>query len=197
MQSVDSGLNVTKMTISNLGQVGFGEEKVSWDGRQPVYTKKSTTVLAQDAGGRSGWGKNNQSGAWSPVVDDVKKQVEGTATIFQRMNPAGDMLRVSTNGLKSDGQRAIGTYLAVNPDGSANPVVAKVLAGETFRGKAFVVDRWYLTAYEPIKDATGSVVGINSFGVPLESAKALRQAILDIPVGETGYVFVLDSRETM
>nr|MEE4269014.1 methyl-accepting chemotaxis protein [Candidatus Krumholzibacteria bacterium] len=49
-------------------------------------------------------------------------------------------------------------------------------------------------AYEPIKDASGSVVGINYFGVPMESATALRQAIMDIPVGKTGYVFVLDSQ---
>ena len=36
----------------------------------------------------------------------------------------------------------------VNPDGSRNPVVESALAGRTYRGRAFVVDRWYLTAGE-------------------------------------------------
>nr|MEE4268800.1 Cache 3/Cache 2 fusion domain-containing protein [Candidatus Krumholzibacteria bacterium] len=184
-KSVDGGLNVTKKTISSLGSLGFGEEKVSWQAVNQ-YTNKPTTVqLPKMLVGDQWLGQNAQSGTASLVVDEVKQQVGGTATIFQRMNTAGDMLRVSTNVLKSDGQRAIGTYIpAVNPDGTANPVVSKVLSGETFRGRAFVVDRWYLTAYEPIKDASGSVVGINYFGVPMESATALRQAIMDIPVGK-------------
>ena len=133
--------------------------------------------------------------AFSPIVDDVQDMVGGTATIFQRMNEAGDMLRVCTNVLKTDGTRAIGTYIpAVNPNGTANPVIASVLAGKTYRGRAYVVNKWYLTAYEPIRDSQGSVVGINYFGVPMESATALRQSIMDIQVGQSGYVYVLDTK---
>ena len=46
---------------------------------------------------------------------------------------------------------AIGTYIpAVNPDGEPNPVISRVLKGQTFRGRAYVVNDWYMTAYEPI-----------------------------------------------
>jgi len=131
----------------------------------------------------------------SPVVDKTRELVGGTCTIFQRMNPQGDMLRVCTNVEKLDGTRAIGTYIpAVNPDGKPNPVVSTVLRGETFRGRAYVVNKWYITAYEPVFDADHKVVGVLYVGVPQESVASLRQAIMDIQVGTTGYVYVLDSQ---
>jgi methyl-accepting chemotaxis protein len=66
------------------------------------------------------------------------------------MNKQGDMLRIATNVVERDGERAIGTYIpARDADGAANPTVTAVLRGETYHGPAFVVDSWYLTAYEP------------------------------------------------
>jgi hypothetical protein len=48
----------------------------------------------------------------------VKKLAGGTATVFQRMNERGDMLRVATNIGDAGGRRAIGTYIAATePDG--------------------------------------------------------------------------------
>jgi ABC-type transporter Mla subunit MlaD len=104
------------------------------------------------------------------------------------MNDRGDMLRVATNVEKADGNRAIGTYIP-----HTSPVVQTVLSGKTFSGRAFVVDRWYITAYEPLRDDTGDVVGVLYVGIPQEKATALREAIMDYVVGETGYVFVLNA----
>jgi len=79
------------------------------------------------------------------------------------------MLRVCTNVQKKDGSRAVGTYIArTNSDGTLNAVVAAVLRGETYQGRAIVVDRWYVTAYEPIVDQTNKVVGMLFVGVPQE-----------------------------
>ena len=58
--------------------------------------------------------------------------------------------RVATNVQAASGARAIGTYIPVtNPDGAANPVVETVMRGETYRGNAFVVDSWLVSAYAP------------------------------------------------
>ena len=66
------------------------------------------------------------------------------------------MLRVATNVEKLDGTRAIGTYIpAVNPDGRPNPVVASLLGNKTYYGRAYVVNAWYLTAYEPLFNNDG------------------------------------------
>jgi len=97
------------------------------------------------------------------LVDEIKDTVyqdalykgksEGTATIFQ-----GD-LRVSTNVMDRSGARAIGTQVSAE-------VHDRVLdKGERWVDRAFVVNDWYITAYEPIRDIAGKVIGILYVGV--------------------------------
>jgi len=77
-------------------------------------------------------------------VDRIQKEAGGgTVTIFQVL--PGKLLRVSTNVLKLDGSRAVGTYI---PDSS--PVYKAVMAGQVYKGTAYVVNAWYLTAYFPV-----------------------------------------------
>ncbi len=106
------------------------------------------------------------------------------------------MLRVCTNVQKLDGKRAIGTFIpAVNPNGSPNTVVSTVLKGNTFNGRAFVVNAWYMTAYEPIYDDLNNVVGILYVGIKQKTLeKSLVDEIVKIKVGQTGHVYVLNSK---
>jgi len=119
------------------------------------------------------------------VVDQVKQLMGGTCTIFQRINDAGDMLRVATNVEKLDGKRATGTFIP-----ATSPVVQAVLAGQTFRGPAYVVNAWYVSAYEPLRDAAGHVVGMLYVGVKQEADTTLRDAIAKTKVGQNGYVWL-------
>ncbi len=109
------------------------------------------------------------------------------------------MLRVATNVLTLDGDRAIGTYIpAVDPDGVPNPVIAAVMRGETFRGNAYVVNNWYLAAYEPIYDAEGEdIIGMLYVGVKRESVDSLRRAMMAIEVGETGYAWIMPGQDKL
>lgn len=77
------------------------------------------------------------------IVDRIKGKSVETATIFQKISDG--YLRISTNVIKKDGQRAVGTFIPNNAE-----VVQKVEKGETYYGRAFVVDDWYITAYKPI-----------------------------------------------
>jgi len=128
-----------------------------------------------------------------PLVDEIVSLVGGSATVFQRAGEDGDMLRVATTVLDSEGKRAVGTYIpAREPDGMPNAVVAAALAGRTYLGRAYVVNDWYLTAYEPIQDASGRTIGMLYVGTIQKSAEArIREAILDLRLGKTGYVFVI------
>jgi two-component system NtrC family sensor kinase len=85
----------------------------------------------------------------------------GTATIFQ------DDVRISTNVLNTDGTRAVGTRIA---EDVYNQVVGK---GQPWIGRAYVVNNWYITAYEPIRNLSGAVIGILYVGI-------LEQKYLDI-----------------
>ncbi len=194
-KKVNYDLNVAREVLQQAGPVTISSEKVEWDCINQFSKAKTPVKLGKMMVGKTWLGQNRAMDKPSPVVDHVQNLVGGTCTIFQRMNEAGDLLRVCTNVLKLDKTRAIGTYIpAREPDGKANTVVETVLKGETFRGRAFVVNAWYITAYEPIKDESGKVVGVLYVGVKEESSTALRQAIMDIQVGQTGYVFVLNAK---
>jgi len=77
----------------------------------------------------------------------------GTVTIFQ------DNIRVTTNVLDDAGRRAIGTQV------SAEVYHKVVEREETWSDRAFVVTDWYLTAYEPIKNIEGKIIGIFYVGI--------------------------------
>lgn len=76
-----------------------------------------------------------------------------TATIFM-----GD-IRVSTNVRMSDDRRAIGTRL------QGPPRDALFRDGKPFRGKALILGIPYLTAYDPIRNQKGEVIGALYVGI--------------------------------
>jgi len=59
------------------------------------------------------------------------------------------------------GIRTIATDIpAVNPDGSANSVVASLPSRKTFYGRAYLVNAGYLAAaYEPLFNTDGKIIG--------------------------------------
>jgi two-component system NtrC family sensor kinase len=77
----------------------------------------------------------------------------GTATLFQ------DDLRIATNVLDDQGNRAVGTRV------SREVKEAVLDRGETYVGRAFVVTAWYITAYRPIQDAAGRTIGMLYVGM--------------------------------
>jgi len=124
-------------------------------------------------------------------VDEVQQLVGGTCTIFQRIE--GDrLLRISTNVIGKDGKRGIGTFIP-----SDSPVAQAIVGGRSYRGRAYVVDDWYITAYEPIKRRDGTVIGALYVGVKEQSAYSFRDEIKGIKVGDTGYVFIMDSKGSL
>ncbi len=194
-RNVANSLNVAREVALSNGGFSFGEETVAWEAVNQFSSTKTLVQLPQMRIGEAWLGKVSDPKKSVPLVDKVQQMLDVTCTVFQRMNAAGDMLRVATNVIKKDGNRAIGTYIpAVNPDGTANPVVSTVLKGTTFNGRAYVVNGWYITAYEPIYDAQRQIVGCLYVGIPQESVKSLREAIMGLKVGKTGYVYVLDSK---
>lgn len=89
----------------------------------------------------------------------------GTATIFQ-----GD-LRISTNVRTNEGRRAVGTRMS--------PEVADVVLarGQGYSQRAFVVNDWYISAYEPIRSPSGRIIGALYVGL-LEAPYMHRQQLI-------------------
>ncbi len=118
------------------------------------------------------------------LVDKLYSLVGGTFTIFQKSDSG--YIRISTNVLKSDGARATGTYIPNN-----SPVVQTIEKGESFIGRAFVVDDWYITAYEPILHE-GKIVGMLYAGDKEKDISELRSKIRELKIGKNGFVCVMD-----
>ena len=106
------------------------------------------------------------------IVDRVKRTAYagetwnnkeiGTVTIFQ------DDVRIATNVVARDGKRALGTRVS-------EEVYDRVVGeGSQWVARAFVVDDWYITAYGPILDPDGAVVGIIYVGVLAGKFDAVR-----------------------
>jgi methyl-accepting chemotaxis protein len=117
------------------------------------------------------------------LVDSLQENVGGTATVFQAL--PGKLLRISTNVRTEDGSRAVGTYIP-----ASSPVYQAVMRGETFRGVAYVVNAWYVTAYQPLRDPSGAIVGAVYAGRPILTPE-LEQALRSISLDGRGYIFVL------
>ena len=191
-RNLEADLNTSRDILHRAGTVSLSRQVVSWNAKNQFTGELTQLVLPRLQVGASWLGQVADTTAYVPVVDDTVKLTNAACTVFQRMNEQGDMLRVATSVVGKDGARAIGTYIpAVNPDGSPNQVVSTVLSGNTFEGRAFVVDSWFITAYEPIHDAKGSVIGMLFVGVKQENLKTLIKTIQAIRVGDTGYAYVL------
>ena len=97
------------------------------------------------------------------MVDKIKKvifsnaafsgQDIGTVTIFQ------DDVRIATNVIDSSGNRALGTRVS-------QEVYEKVVTkSQKWTDRAFVVNNWYISAYEPIFNSKDKVIGILYVGM--------------------------------
>lgn len=194
IQNISDNLNVARDTLERFGGISVSGTRINWEAENQLTGIKSLLDLPAITVGGVPARPVSDPAQPQLVVDHVKSLVGGTATIFQRMDEQGNMLRVSTNVINRDGQRAVGTYIpAFQQDGRPNPVISTVLKGERFVGRALVVNTWYIAGYEPIRDAAGTIIGMLYVGIPQESVDVMRRHIMDIKVGTTGYVYVLDS----
>jgi two-component system NtrC family sensor kinase len=90
----------------------------------------------------------------------------GTATIFL------DDVRISTNVIDKEGNRAIGTRVSKEV---YDHVIGK---GLPWIQRAFVVDNWYITAYEPIRDIQDKIVGILYVGMMENKYAVIKERLI-------------------
>jgi two-component system NtrC family sensor kinase len=104
----------------------------------------------------------------SRLVDTVTRTVfdregGGAATVF-----LGDV-RIATNVRDATGNRAFGTLMSRE--------VARVVLeqGERWSDRAFVLSDWFISAYEPLRDPEGAIVGALYVGMPEKPLLEMRR----------------------
>lgn len=155
-----AGESLPEDAVSNSGMMISAAAPVYDDGRQLIGMLYGAKLINRNY----------------EIVDRVKEIVYksqkykdkdiGTATIFQ------DDLRISTNVENTDGSRAIGTRVS---EEVYDQVVGK---GIPWINRAYVVKDWYITAYEPIADLSGAVIGMLYVGILEAPYKELRRRVL-------------------
>lgn len=122
------------------------------------------------------------------LVDHLAALTGNSITFFQ-----GDT-RVATTILNEDGTRALGTKVS-------SAVAEKVLQqGATYLGTANILGKPYQTAYEPLRDSTGTVIGMFYTGISMSLVEDMAThflfqsiligAVITILIGIFAYIFL-------
>lgn len=119
----------------------------------------------------------------------IHQLIGGTTTIFQKIDSG--FLRIATNVLNSEGTPAVGTFI---PNSSL--VVKNIMEGKVYEGRAFVVNDWYITSYEPIY-YNDTLAGMLYVGDKEKDLDKLKKVIQGLEIGGSGYIFVLDKNRNI
>ncbi|WP_135080707.1 methyl-accepting chemotaxis protein [Terasakiella sp. SH-1] len=108
------------------------------------------------------------------MIDEIGAVTGETVTIFKWDDKTKDFWRKTTNIIKPDGKRAVGTPLGQK--GRVYPVVTK---GQTYSGEATILGKDYFTIYEPIRNSKKEIVGILYAGVLKSDIEGLLDNIIN------------------
>ncbi|KPW40468.1 Histidine kinase, HAMP region: chemotaxis sensory transducer [Pseudomonas amygdali pv. mellea] len=123
-------------------------------------------------------------------VDEFRSMTAGVATIFVRSGD--DFIRISTSLSKQDGTRAIGTVL--DRKGAA---YERLMAGQSYVGKAVLFDRYYMTQYSPVRDSSGKIIAALFVGFDYTDAQKTQfDNLKSFRIGSTGSLALLDDKGT-
>jgi len=177
-KKVEYALKTANELFYYNGLPEFGEEEISVRVTNQVSKASENVTIKNLMRGTSNLYQNYE------FVDKIQEITGATATIFQRI-PNG-YLRISTNVLNKQKKRAIKTFI---PNDS--PVARAIGQGRTFQGRAFVVDDYYLTAYEPIV-VDGTIQGILYVGVREKDLGSIKTIFNSKKYFHNGYPFMID-----
>jgi len=113
------------------------------------------------------------------IVDRAVSYVGGNATLFVYDDSSQQFVRRTTNVKKENGDRAVGTQLAAD-----HPGQEMLRRGEAYKGPAILFGRRFYTAYQPVFNPAGKVIGIIYVGIATaELDGMLWQAITAMAIG--------------
>ncbi|WP_421883992.1 methyl-accepting chemotaxis protein [Pacificispira sp.] len=107
------------------------------------------------------------------MIDEIGSVTGETATVFEWEDENRDFWRRTTNIIKDDGSRAVGTQLGQN-----GRVYPYMMRGETYLGEATILGKDYYTIYEPIRNTKGDTIGILYAGVLKSNVRAAASNIV-------------------
>ncbi|WP_043946477.1 Cache 3/Cache 2 fusion domain-containing protein, partial [Ralstonia solanacearum] len=133
-------------------------------------------------------------GAFALAISQASlRTLEGHAQSAMRDQEAAmrDMIALFDGTMRTEADR----FLTAFADAVPGPYNKALMAGESFRGLAWLFGVPYMSKYEPVRDAAGKVVGALYVGVDVRAELALlKDKIRAHGIGKTGGYFVVDGK---
>ena len=185
-KDLDRQLRDAVTFLERMGGLELSSEMVATDAVDQITLRKKTVTLP----------KMYLHGMMDPVtyMNLLKVKFGGDYTLFQRMNEQGDMLMVASTMIPAKNHSFEGMYIPAEQDGVINPVISCILNKKIYNGIAYILNGWHFSACSAIVDKDGKIIGMLTTGPLYQTPDSLRQAIIDMKVGKTGYVFVLGGK---
>ncbi len=120
------------------------------------------------------------------MIDEIGSVTGETATVFEWDAESQDFWRRTTNIIKDDGSRAVGT-----PLGKTGAVYPYIMRGETYSGEALILGKNYYTIYQPVRNPAGDIIGILYAGVLQSNINAtLANIVQGIGIATAASLFI-------
>ncbi len=198
LRNTQDDLTIAGNLLKETGPVELSDESVSWAARDQ-RTGDGVSLRAPKLliGGR--WvGQTTDLSQTVPLVDEAQRTIGSWCSILQRVGDQHDLLRVATsveaqvapNSPEAQKRRrATGVFIpSVNAEGKPDVVSTAIAEGRNYSGLVNVDGRWVIAAYSPLRDRQGNVIGAIEVAQKPEATQGLRNTIMKIRVGKSGYV---------
>jgi len=169
-------LAIGAVAVAVYFNLSSGTAQIAENNQQQNLRIAATIFAGSMPGTELTWTENNEIDTitvWAlpefsnnNLVDEITKVTGETASLYALDPATGDFKGQTTNLVKPDGERAVGTVLRKD-----SAVYATVVEGETYRGEEDILGVPYFTAYKPIINKQDQAVGILYVG--LEKAKII------------------------
>ncbi len=170
---VASQMTPTEMRPVNIPGLAFGDSAIE------LRIAKDGTLA-------------DSSGKVKKLLESLKTDTGVEFSILQRIDDSGNMLRIASTAVDSEGLPYVGTYIPATGGYDDGAIVRTLLARKTFSGISRTGSMNFIVNYDPILDPYGDVIGAIAYGRPQSAIDYMLKYFEDIRIGAMGYVWAIE-----
>jgi len=190
-----ANLHLAQQLLGEAGPIKIAPEAVEMETFDPQRKRMRKVSLPKMLAGDTWLGQDHDAARLPQWLERYHALASGYAAVFQRVKDTDKMICISTNIKQEDGSWTTGASFAAGAiENPGRTLAQSVLQGESYFGRLWLADNWFIAAAEPLFDADKHVVGALCVAAPLDELPELHKALAEIVVGKSGRIYLLDSR---
>ncbi len=178
--------------LADEGRVMIQKNVTDWPVNNLRSAEKSDITLPVLSIGGNRLTYAQRKGKPLPMLVEATRISGAYCTIFQRINPEGDMLVVDTTVGSGKGNWKLGDiFYSLGDDGQVESAIDDVLSGRNTEKYERPDDGTRFTIYVPLRDQDGYVTGMVAVYMHDDIVDVLKKSMLKTSIGKTGYIWVI------